>query len=55
MQLVYTRTVSFCSIVQRSFGLLQMLIGLPAIRRCRLVMLQLLDLGSLMIDLALLR
>lgn len=49
-----TRT-DLCGIVQRSFGLLQVLIGLPAIRRCRLALFQLLDLGSLTIDLALLR
>jgi len=41
--------------VRRSFGLLQVLIGLRTIRRSRLVLFQFLDFGSLMIDLALLR
>ena len=41
--------------VQRSFGLLQVLTGFLVIRRYRLLLFQLLDLGSLEIDLALLR
>jgi hypothetical protein len=49
------RTESLCGIVQRSFGLLQVLIGLLAFPRYRLILFQLLDLGSLTIDLALLR
>ena len=53
VQLV-SSTPGLGSIVHRSVGLLRVLIGWRAVRRYRLVLFQLLDLGSLMIDLTLL-
>ena len=48
------RNVGARGIAQWSFGLLQLLIGWRVVRRYRLVLFQLLDLGSLTIDLTLL-